>query len=609
MRHSLLHTTAHQAALLLGVFVLGVVLSTTAWGEPGLTPEAKRTMVLPVGRSVLLHFNRMKRVEVIEPELVEVVVASLNDLSVYGREAGDTTIFVWDRLGVHQIEVTVTAPSPAEALVTDLRRVLGNRLTYTPSGDRVVVVEGVLPPAEADRAHLIIKATAGGQVQVVDLIRAEGATGSVAVQTAEALRRVLGEDLEYVVWNDKTVLVRGALGDQTRLAQNRKVLEAAKTPDVQIIDLMEYEEPQAEPPVEAIAQAVGDQYQVWRVQGRTVAVDGTVSSQAELDNLNKILEAFQEQAKIINLVQVVEPRPTINEYQALVQAALGERIQVQPLNGQALVLKGTLPSAEELADVRDLIKSLNVDCQLIDTLRVALPEKQRIMVRVRVIDVNRTAMEKLGTEYGQIAVDPASGALQFVTQPFWVWLEQGVDNVFDFGAQVDALVQNNLAKVLSEPNLLVDDGSKADILVGGEIPIPVSSGGAGGLQTVTVEWKEFGVRLEVEPTILEGGQKLNLKVAPEVSSLDYGNAVTVGGFVLPALRSRKANTVVTVANGQSLILGGLLQSSDAKTIRKIPLLGDIPIIGELFKHRDFQESKSELVISVTPEIINDNAEQ
>ncbi len=608
MRHSLHHTTVHQAALLLGVLTLSLALSVTTWGDPGLTPEAKRTMVLPVGRSVLLHFNRMKRVEVIEPEKVEVVVASLHDLSVYGRQEGDTTVYVWDKLGVHQIEVTITAPAPAETLVTDLRRVLGNRLTYTPSGDRVVVVEGVLPPAEADRAHQIIKATTTGEVQVVDLVRPEGTADSLAVQTAEALRRVLGEDLEYVVWNDKTVLVRGALGDQARLEQNRKVLEAATTSDVRIVDLMEYEEPQAVPPVEEIANAVGDRFQVWRVQGRTVAVDGTVASRAELDNLNKILQAFDTQAKVINLVQVVEPKPTINEYQALVQAALGDSIQVQPLNGNALVIKGNLATPEALADVRNLLANLDVDYQLIDTLRVAPAEKRRVLVRVRVIDVNRTEMEKLGVEHGQIAVDVASGALEFVTQPFWTWLEGGVDNVFDFGAQVDALVQNNLAKVLSEPNLLVDDGAQADILVGGEIPIPISSGGAGGLQTVTVEWKEFGVRLEVEPTILEGGEKLNLKVAPEVSSLDYGNAITIGGFQLPALRSRKATTEVTVADRQSLILGGLLQSTDAKTIRKIPLLGDIPIIGELFKHRDFQENKSELVIAVTPEIVKDDVQ-
>ena len=125
--------------------------------------------------------------------------------------------------------------------------------------------------------------------------------------------------------------------------------------------------------------------------------------------------------------------------------------------------------------------------------------------------------------------------------------------------------------------------------------------------TVTVEWKTFGVKLDIEPSILEGGQRINLKVGPEVSSLDYGNAVTIGGFVLPAMRSRRATTVVTVGNGQTLLIAGLLQSQDTKVVRKIPLIGDIPIIGELFKRREFQTGQNELVIMVTPEIVEKTA--
>jgi Flp pilus assembly secretin CpaC len=599
--HSTDHTTTHLALILLGVLTAGLLPTGATWAQAGLTPESQRSTILSVGRGVMMHFQRMKRVEVVEPAMVEVVVASLNDLSVYGRKEGATTIYVWDRLGIHQIEVTVSEQAPTEGLVQDMRRVLGNRLTYTPTSDRVLVIEGVLPPEEADRAHLILKAAAGPNVQIVDMVRTEGETGPVATQAAQSLRKVLGEDLEYVVWNNKTVIVRGTLGDQARLTQARKVIEAAKSPELNIVDLVEYEEPQAVPPLDAIAKAAGDKFQVWRIQGKTVAVDGTVATQAELANLTKILAAFDGQATIVNLVQVVEAKPTINEAMTLVQAALGSKLVVRPLGNQALVLEGTLPSDAELTAVRDMIKTLKVDYQLIDTLRVALPEKRQVMVHVRVVDINRTALDKLGANYGQLAFN-TDGTVSFVNQPFWVQLERSINNIFTFGAQVDALAQRNLAKVLSEPNLLVDDGGKANILVGGEIPIPVSSGT--GVASITVEWKPFGVKLEVEPNILESGSKINLKVSPEVSALDFGNAITVNGFVLPAMRTRKASTVVTMESGRTLVLGGLLQSQDTKNVNKIPLLSSIPIIGELFKHRDFQEGKSELVISVTPEIVN-----
>jgi pilus assembly protein CpaC len=197
------------------------------------------------------------------------------------------------------------------------------------------------------------------------------------------------------------------------------------------------------------------------------------------------------------------------------------------------------------------------------------------------------------------------GTVRFVDQPWLIRAERGVDNVLDFGAQVEALTSQNYAQVLSEPNLLVDDGGEAEIQVGGEIPVPISQPGGGGVSTVTVEWKPFGVLLKIQPTILEDGEKINLKLSPEVSSLDFGNAVTLGGFVIPALRKRTATTVVTMADGNTLVIGGLLQTDDVSTVRAIPLLSKIPIIGELFKRREKQRTESELIISVTPEIVRE----
>ncbi len=167
---------------------------------------------------------------------------------------------------------------------------------------------------------------------------------------------------------------------------------------------------------------------------------------------------------------------------------------------------------------------------------------------------------------------------------------------------MDALINDDLARVLSEPNLLVNDGEEASMLVGGEIPIPVPQTGGGGAG-VTIEYKKYGVELIITPRILPGGQQIELEVKPSVSSLDYANALTMQGFNIPALRKREASTTVTVADGQTLIIGGLVQREQSLNISKIPILGDLPIIGELFKHKEFKDGKTELVILVTPQIM------
>jgi Flp pilus assembly secretin CpaC len=605
MRHITLRSLLLVAVL--WPAVTGTVAPVAASPDSGSSRSRSRAIVLPVGRSIMLNFQRMKRVEVIEPALLEVIVASLNDLSVYGKKAGGTTLFVWDNLGMHQIEVTVTAPSAAELAAENLRRILGPRLSYTISGEKVLVVEGSLPLEEAERAHTILKAASSEGVQVLDLVRVEGTQGPASLAAATALQKMLGEHLQYLVWNDKTLLVQGTVGTQAELERVNKVLEAAGNKDLKIVNMVEYEESQARPPVEEIAQAVGDQYRVWRVQGRTVAVDGVVSSKAELENLDKLIKAFSGRANVLNLVQVVEPKPTINDDLALMQSALGNTLMVRPLGNEALVVEGTVASDEELKRLRALVASVPVNYKVVDALRVATPDKKQVIIHARVVDINRGKLSRLGVNWGQIAVK--NNEIVFIDQPWLAQAEGGAGTVFNIGAQVEALAQQNYARILAQPNLLVDDGAQATILVGGEIPIPVAQTGGGGLATVTVEWKTFGIGLHVEPNILPSGDKLQLKVQPEVSSLDFSNAVTIGGFVLPAMRSRKASTQVTMPSGNTLLIAGLLSSEDAKAVRSLPLISKIPVIGELFKRKEFQTGQSELVIMITPEIVDVSQER
>ncbi|HBN08114.1 MAG TPA: secretion system protein, partial [Cyanobacteria bacterium UBA8530] len=141
-------------------------------------------------------------------------------------------------------------------------------------------------------------------------------------------------------------------------------------------------------------------------------------------------------------------------------------------------------------------------------------------------------------------------------------------------------------------------GGKASFLVGGEVPIPMAQ--AQG--QVTIDWKEYGVKLDISPQVMASG-KISLKVKPEVSSLDFNNGVRINNFLVPALQSRKAETQVVLRDGQSLLIGGLIQNQESKNIEKLPFLGDIPVLGQLFRSDNFQNNETELNVIVTPHLL------
>ncbi|MBD3754304.1 MAG: type II and III secretion system protein, partial [Gammaproteobacteria bacterium] len=157
---------------------------------------------------------------------------------------------------------------------------------------------------------------------------------------------------------------------------------------------------------------------------------------------------------------------------------------------------------------------------------------------------------------------------------------------------------NNLARVLAKPELVVQAGETAEFLVGGEVPIPVAQ----NQNTITVEYKEFGVRLKFSPIITESGE-IQMTVAPEVSNIDPYAGVATGGIEVPGFRSRKAATTITLADGQSFVIGGLLQDNISSNVNKIPLLGDIPILGALFRSTSYEKDQTELAILVTPTFV------
>jgi pilus assembly protein CpaC len=181
-------------------------------------------------------------------------------------------------------------------------------------------------------------------------------------------------------------------------------------------------------------------------------------------------------------------------------------------------------------------------------------------------------------------------------------------NIFIFrpdlnlGTAIRALQQKNLLQVLAEPNVMAMNGTEASFLAGGEFPFPIVQNAAGA-QSVTIQFKEFGVRLNFTPQIMPDGL-IRLRVSPEVSALDFANGLSISGFFIPALSSRKATAEVELRDGQSFAIAGLIDNRLTEVASKIPILGDVPIIGNLFKSKIENKAKTELLVMVTPRLIS-----
>jgi Flp pilus assembly secretin CpaC len=170
-------------------------------------------------------------------------------------------------------------------------------------------------------------------------------------------------------------------------------------------------------------------------------------------------------------------------------------------------------------------------------------------------------------------------------------------------ASLDLAEADGMVTTLAEPNLTALSGETASFLAGGEFPIPIIQGGsAGGSNSVTIVFKEYGVRLNFKPTIIDEDH-IRLELEPEVSTLDFTNGVRFDGFVIPALRTRRAKTGVELRDGQSFALAGLLDNNETQSMSKIPGLGDVPILGNLFRSKQFQKNESELMFIVTAQMV------
>jgi pilus assembly protein CpaC len=300
----------------------------------------------------------------------------------------------------------------------------------------------------------------------------------------------------------------------------------------------------------------------------------------------------------------------------------------------SVMLSGQISSAAVADKILEVVK--NATPKVTSLMQVPPPLTGEILLEVKFAEVDKSALQQLGVNLlfpggstlGQVSTQqfsppviqgqigtlgggsstPTTGT--GTTTPSTTFGLSNLLNIFIYnpsmnvGATIQALQTNDVLQILAEPNVLTVSGKEASFLAGGEFPYPVvQSTGGGTFPTISIQFKEFGVKLNFTPTIMPDGL-IHLKVTPEVSALDFTNALTISGFTIPALSTRRVTSEMDLLDGQSFAIAGLMDNRVTEQFSKIPWIGDVPILGKLFQSRSLQKTKDELLVVVTPRIVH-----
>jgi pilus assembly protein CpaC len=309
-------------------------------------------------------------------------------------------------------------------------------------------------------------------------------------------------------------------------------------------------------------------------------------------------------------------------HHALKDAFPDENIRVEG-RGDQVALAG-LVSSPETADAAAKLAAL-FSKDVANSLQVTTKHTPQVRLKVRIIEIDRSRAQQLGFNFfgpGVNSFSSSTGQFGAVTvganTPTPVSSPTASTSLLSLssllglfyynqdlqlGAAIQALQTNQIAQILAEPTITALSGEKASFLSGGEFPYPVVQGGTGGFTSVTIQFRPYGVKVDFTPTVLADGT-IELKVAPEVSALDYSNEVTISGYTIPAISTRRAETMVELKSGQSFSISGLLDNRTSDQLSKIPGIGDIPILGKLFQSKNTTKSVAELAVIVTPTLVD-----
>ncbi len=376
-------------------------------------------------------------------------------------------------------------------------------------------------------------------------------------------------------------------------------------------------------PIQRVAIGLGDIAEASAISPTEIMVDGKAPGETSL-----IIWDIHGGRQFFNVTVRQQPTLTGDSLDAIrreLRTELpGQSVRVS-YSDNAIFLRGTV---NDLVSSQRAVQIASAAGKVVNLLDVNVPRSDsQILLKVRFASVDRNRARQLGINLFNLGLGDAVGGVsttQFappsiaggggsgtaaVTGVGGTATFSNEFNILAFfpglgtGADISALETKGIVQVLAEPNLMATNGKEASFLAGGEFPYPVAQGSSGGLTTVTIEFKEYGIRLNFIPTITPRGT-IRLQVAPEVSALDYSNEVNISGFSVPGITSRKVNTEVELADGESFMIGGLLDKSTNDTFQKIPFIGDIPIIGKLFQSELKTKNDTELIVIVTPELVS-----
>jgi pilus assembly protein CpaC len=315
----------------------------------------------------------------------------------------------------------------------------------------------------------------------------------------------------------------------------------------------------------------------------------------------------------------VRAQQNVNSLDSMLRLAMPEStITATTMNGLVL-LTGTVATPEDAAEAERLTEAyLGQGIQVLSRLKTATP--LQVQLQVKIVEVSRDVSKQIGFNFFNAGnfqgtgfffgqgrnigtITPATGGgTAFTFRPSGKGFSAGLAGRFlgmDVLSAIDLAEEDGLISTLAQPNLTALSGETASFLAGGEIPIPINQGQGSG---ISVEFKQYGVSLAFTPTVLSDG-RISMRVRPEVSQITFNGAVTLNGFAIPALSTRRTETTVELGSGQSFMIGGLLSNTRNNTIEKAPYLGDLPILGALFRSKSFRRNETELMVVVTPYLV------
>ncbi|GBC98674.1 Type IV pilus biogenesis and competence protein PilQ [bacterium HR17] len=586
-----------------------------------------RVLQVAVGKAVALRVPGLRSVSVAMPEIADVQVLTADTLGVLGKKVGSTSLIVVTATQTFVWEVQVT---PEPFLRERLQQLIGLPTVSVEVIKDAVVLSGTVPTqSDKERAAALARLFA---TTVLDLLRVEAEAAppppKPALPSPEEIQRAIGITGVRVQLVGDTVVLEGTVATPEEVTRAEKVA-ALMAPKV--VNLL-----QARPLSASEVQAL---IAVPTVQVRetpeALVLEGTVPTPEDLNRINEI--AAQARRKVVNWVKVVPPpTPPMAPFAQRVKDAIGiPTIEVQG-DEKKLMLAGTVATqAEKERAIRIARFMLGLppitppppspqaslmavpgfgivpatspaptataaaeqEPRLLDLIEVK--GGKQIRVELRVVEVNRSALRDLGVNFPALAspgvaigqaVNPETGGVT------------GIAQRTPIQALLQALEQRNAARTLSAPSAVVLSGQEARFNVGGEIPIPVSTLAPGVGTTTAIEFRPFGIAMTVVPTVEPSG-KIGVRVNAEVSELDFSIGITIAGATIPGTRIRRATTQVELASGETLVMSGLVQRVQQEIVNRVPVLSRIPILGELFKSRRFQQGETELAILVTPVLV------